>query len=376
MHGLPILDAAPDETRTRGGRGTRVHRGLLDAELFASLLSKECKRVDRSSSGELFLLLSIDAGSDARSNPSLFFDAVADAVLANTRQSDIIGWIRPGISLGVILPGWSVADAAMSRCPENRIRNVLAARFGKASLRTVSMRFRAYPESRVAATSLSPLEEDFWEKPETRPSRDVVKRSTDVVLSLLFLLASLPLYLVIALVVKLTSPGPVLFRQSRVGQEARPFTMLKFRTMRAASDPTLHREYVTQFIKGQKEVSNQALFKLVDDPRVTPIGRFLRRTSLDELPQFWNVLVGDMSLVGPRPPLPYEFEQYEPWHRRRVFEAKPGVTGLWQVVGRSRTTFDQMVRLDLRYARTRSFWTDLRILLATPRAIVSGNGAA
>jgi lipopolysaccharide/colanic/teichoic acid biosynthesis glycosyltransferase len=140
-----------------------------------------------------------------------------------------------------------------------------------------------------------------------------------------------------------------------------------------------HCEFVTRFIKesgrAQTPPANNQIFKLTDDPRVTPVGRILRKTSLDELPQLWNVLIGEMSLVGPRPPLPYELEHYAPWHRRRVLEAKPGITGLWQVVGRSRTTFDEMVRLDLKYARTRSLWTDLRILLRTPRAVVSGKGA-
>jgi lipopolysaccharide/colanic/teichoic acid biosynthesis glycosyltransferase len=136
---------------------------------------------------------------------------------------------------------------------------------------------------------------------------------------------------------------------------------------------------VSSFIKSGSRRSSGAdengLFKIVNDPRVTPIGRFLRRASLDELPQFWNVLIGDMSLVGPRPPLAYEVEQYQSWHRRRVMEAKPGVTGLWQVTGRSRTTFDEMVRLDLRYAKSNSVWTDIKILLATPRAVISGKGA-
>jgi lipopolysaccharide/colanic/teichoic acid biosynthesis glycosyltransferase len=117
------------------------------------------------------------------------------------------------------------------------------------------------------------------------------------------------------------------------------------------------------------------LFKIKSDPRITGIGHFLRKTSLDELPQLWNVLRGDMSLVGPRPPLRYELDQYRSWHWRRVLDAKPGMTGLWQVTGRSRTTFDEMVRLDLRYVRTRSLWTDIRILMATPRAVVTGRGA-
>jgi lipopolysaccharide/colanic/teichoic acid biosynthesis glycosyltransferase len=152
--------------------------------------------------------------------------------------------------------------------------------------------------------------------------------------------------------------------------------MLKFRTMHVNSDHKLHQEYVTRFINSAPDTCGpETVFKLTNDPRVTPVGRFLRKTSLDELPQLWNVLRGDMSLVGPRPPLGYELEQYKPWHYRRVLEAKPGITGLWQVAGRSRTTFDQMVRLDLRYARTCSVWTDIKILLATPAAVISGKGA-
>ena len=138
----------------------------------------------------------------------------------------------------------------------------------------------------------------------------------------------------------------------------------------------IHQQYVEKFIQSgaTSESGKNVVFKIVDDPRVTPIGHFLRRSSLDEFPQFWNVLKGEMSLVGPRPPLPYEVARYKRWHRRRVLEAKPGITGLWQVTGRSRTTFDEMVRLDLRYARNYSVWTDLKILLATPRAVLSGKG--
>jgi lipopolysaccharide/colanic/teichoic acid biosynthesis glycosyltransferase len=146
--------------------------------------------------------------------------------------------------------------------------------------------------------------------------------------------------------------------------------------MHVNADPKIHQQYVENLIQSQPRAeAKQIVYKIVDDPRVTRIGHFLRRSSLDELPQFWNVLKGEMSLVGPRPPLPYEVARYKRWHRRRVLEAKPGITGLWQVTGRSRTTFDEMVRLDLRYARTYSVWTDVKILLATPRAVLSGRGA-
>jgi lipopolysaccharide/colanic/teichoic acid biosynthesis glycosyltransferase len=187
-----------------------------------------------------------------------------------------------------------------------------------------------------------------------------------------------PLFLMIAALVKLTSPGPVFFRQERIGQMMRPFIMLKFRTMGVNNDHAIHHQFVSTFITSSDlagGAGKNGLFKIANDPRVTSIGRILRRTSLDELPQLWNVLRGDMSLVGPRPPLAYEVDQYKSWHRRRVMAAKPGLTGLWQVSGRSRTTFDEMVRLDLRYARSHSVWTDIKILLATPRAVISGKGA-
>jgi exopolysaccharide biosynthesis polyprenyl glycosylphosphotransferase len=205
-----------------------------------------------------------------------------------------------------------------------------------------------------------------------------LKRLLDVLASAIILLLTLPVFLLIAALIKLKSPGPVFFRQSRVGERGRSFMMLKFRTMHVNNDASMHKQFVSQMIKGVAPTgggSKDTAFKIVNDPRVTPIGGVLRQTSLDELPQLWNVLRGDMSLVGPRPPLQYEVEQYKPWHYRRVLEAKPGITGLWQVSGRSRTTFDDMVRLDLRYAKKPSAWADIKILLATPRAVISGKGA-
>jgi lipopolysaccharide/colanic/teichoic acid biosynthesis glycosyltransferase len=196
----------------------------------------------------------------------------------------------------------------------------------------------------------------------------------------LLLLVLAPIFAAIALAIKLTSKGPVIFEQERLGQFGKSFKCLKFRTMYTNNDAKIHREYVQSFIAGQSNnekapSGERAVYKLTNDPRVTAVGRFLRKTSLDEFPQFWNVLCGEMSLVGPRPPVQYEFEMYDYWHRRRVFELKPGVTGLWQVNGRSRTCFDDMVRLDLRYSQTWSIWLDLKILLATPFAVVAGDGA-
>jgi lipopolysaccharide/colanic/teichoic acid biosynthesis glycosyltransferase len=207
----------------------------------------------------------------------------------------------------------------------------------------------------------------------------VTKRLIDVLGSLSLLVLLSPVFLAIAAAVKLTSRGPVLFRQKRIGEHGTPFTFLKFRSMYINNDSSQHKEYVRQLIAGQaaKQTNGEGegIFKLTNDPRITTVGSFLRRTSLDELPQFINVLRGDMSLVGPRPPVPYEVEAYATWHRGRLLEAKPGITGLWQVQGRSRVGFDDMVRLDLRYARNCSPWLDLKILVQTPRAVIAGNGA-
>jgi exopolysaccharide biosynthesis polyprenyl glycosylphosphotransferase len=206
------------------------------------------------------------------------------------------------------------------------------------------------------------------------------KRAFDLTVSLTLLLLFFPLFLFIAALIKIFSPGPVLFKQVRAGQHGREFTMMKFRTMRLETDDSIHREYATRLITGQKlEFSDETrrreeVFKMTKDPRVTPVGHILRRTSLDELPQLLNVVTGDMSIVGPRPPIFYELNHYREWHRKRL-RAKPGLTGLWQVSGRSSVPFDEMVLLDLYYIDHWSLKTDLEILLRTLPVVVSGEGA-
>lgn len=193
------------------------------------------------------------------------------------------------------------------------------------------------------------------------------KRVLDVTGAILMLLLLSPVMLACAILIKLDSPGPVIFRQQRVGQGGKLFTCLKFRTMYADADQSLHKQYVLALMKAENDAhlrGEDGLYKLPQDPRVTRVGRWLRRTSLDELPQLWNVLRGEMSLVGPRPPIPYEVEHYKPEHMQRLL-VKPGITGLWQVKGRNRTTFEQMVALDLEYVRKRGLMLDLWILLMT-----------
>jgi len=207
-----------------------------------------------------------------------------------------------------------------------------------------------------------------------------IKRGIDIASSLIGIVLFSPVMLVIAILIKSTSCGSVLFRQERIGFLGKKFIFLKFRSMYTDCSEEKHKEYVTKLIKNCLNPDNpdpecKPLYKMNDDSRITPLGKFLRKTSLDELPQIFNVLKGEMSLVGPRPPIPYEVEKYESWHLRRVLEVKPGITGLWQVTGRSMTTFDEMVRLDIAYVNNFSLWLDMKILFKTIWVVLSAKGA-
>jgi lipopolysaccharide/colanic/teichoic acid biosynthesis glycosyltransferase len=204
------------------------------------------------------------------------------------------------------------------------------------------------------------------------------KRVLDIVFTLLILLPLLVVMAVVALMIKLDSEGPVFFRQKRIGLNGEAFTLLKFRSMYVNSDESIHREAVGQYMNGHilnEHAENGSLFKLGNDPRVTRVGRFLRKTSIDELPQFFNVLRGDMSLVGPRPPLDYEVANYSARDWLRL-SGKPGLTGTWQVYGRSKVTFQKMVEMDIEYLQQQSLWQDLRLIALTPGVMISGRGGA
>ena len=208
--------------------------------------------------------------------------------------------------------------------------------------------------------------------------RALTKRAFDLILASLMLLVAAPMMLVTALLVKRSSPGPVLFVQERLGKDGRPFKFYKFRSMKHNSDDAIHRQFAAMFINGDdggctETDSGEKVFKLKRDPRITGIGVFLRRTSLDELPQLFNIIRGDMSLVGPRPPIAYEIENYLPWHMERL-KAVPGLTGLWQVSGRSSVSFDEMVHLDIQYINSWSLRRDIMILLKTAPVVMRGTG--
>lgn len=207
--------------------------------------------------------------------------------------------------------------------------------------------------------------------------RRVGKRAFDLVVGLLCLVLFSPVLLLVALLVRLTSPGPVLFRQTRVGQNGRVFRMYKFRTMWTGSSDRLHREYVAKLLTEPDGIGTVrgGLYKLTDDPRVTRLGAILRRTSLDELPQLFNVVRGEMSLVGPRPMLPWEIEMLGPIHRQRL-AVPPGITGLWQVSGRNRLTMTRALDLDVEYVRRTCLLFDLWILVRTAFVVLIPHGDA
>lgn len=346
---------------------------LSEAE-FLRALCFERKRTERS--GRPFVLMLFEAGR-LLETPEVG-EQMAAALLTSIRDTDLIGWYKRGDSMAALfteITDPSVAEEAIFP----KVLNALGERLPSEILEQVRITVHHFPEDPGGKGSGDlVLYPDLTNRNQNRKASRGVKRAFDIVGSSTLLLLLSPLLLLIALAVKVTSKGPILFRQRRVGQYGQEFDFLKFRSMFVNNDDTVHREYVQKFIAGNNSIGNgkdKRVFKLTRDPRITSVGRILRRTSLDELPQLFNVLKGQMSLVGPRPPLPYEVARYQSWHRRRILEAPPGITGLWQVSGRSRLSFDEMVRLDLQYIDRASFAFDLQILLRTPFAVMSGDGA-
>lgn len=294
------------------------------------------------------------------------------------RETDMVGELEAG-SLAVICTDTGSAGV------RSFIEKVEARRDGLAFVAESA----TYPDELFERLTVAPgvvTEPDsvfITEGAEPFTGEYVLKRPLDILGALFALLLLSPLMFATAIAVKLSSPGPIVFRQTRLGRGGRPFAFYKFRSMVAGNNDQIHRDYVKSLINGASPAADPQsakseatpLYKIKADPRVTKVGRFIRRTSIDELPQLFNVLKGDMSLVGPRPPLPYEAENYRSWHLRRLLEVRPGITGLWQVEGRSRVTFDEMVRMDLRYMRGCSLGLDLRLLARTILVVLRDEGA-
>ena len=361
-----------------------VDGGALDEKTFKRLIAIERKRTERSKSPFVLMLLEVANHQNAEKSRSAL-DSIANALASSCRDTDLVGWYKQESIVGAMFTGLVVNDKnSVLSAILNRVSRTLRDELSFDLFSQISITFHFFPDDwendGPGRPSNSALYPDLLNDDTDQQSRLIIKRTLDVVMSSILLLLCAPLLLVVAIAVKLSSKGPILFRQQRVGQYGKSFTFLKFRSMYVNNDHSVHKEFVTKLIS-QEEESGQAgtngngVYKLTNDTRVTRVGRFIRKTSLDELPQLLNVLMGSMSLVGPRPPIPYELAAYQTWHRRRVLEVKPGITGLWQVTGRSRVKFDEMVRLDLRYATTWSPWLDLKILLRTPMAVIKGSGA-
>jgi lipopolysaccharide/colanic/teichoic acid biosynthesis glycosyltransferase len=366
----PLFDSISTEERV-----------ILNEESFKRMIAIERKRTERSR--EPFLLMLVEGGNSQRTEKrNKPLDRILSAMLSSTRETDVVGWYKDQITVGVMFTGLAIEDKnAVLGTILSRVSAALRDELPSEQFSQISLSFHFFPDQWDHENSDRPsnpaLYPDLFSSNYEKHSLLVVKRAMDIAGSALMLVLCAPLLLLIAIAVKVSSRGPMLFKQHRVGQYGRRFTFLKFRSMRVDNDPSIHREYVTKLIAGEAEriqasADARGVYKLANDTRITRLGTLLRKTSLDELPQFFNVLRGDMSLVGPRPPIPYELAAYQTWHRRRVLEVKPGITGLWQVTGRSNVKFDDMVRLDLRYATSWSPWLDLKILLRTPGAVIKG----
>jgi lipopolysaccharide/colanic/teichoic acid biosynthesis glycosyltransferase len=348
-----------------------MHNLLLKSE-FLNRLRVEKRRADRSKALLSLALFYVQQIEEKGRNTIQEFVALLHK---NTRESDIKGWVDRDV-VGLILP--DTGEKGVKRC----VKKIAESNGGF----NYSVTTGTYPDHLFVKLLIE--EEglpDFFPLDLDAPMEPLrlqitLKRVIDVLGAVVGLILFSPIILATGIAIKMTSPGPIIFKQSRFGKRGARFQFYKFRSMYWNIDDQIHREYVTNLIKGDLKKINQGdentpLFKMKSDPRVTRVGKIIRKTSIDELPQFFNVLKGEMSLVGPRPPVPYEVEKYEPWHLRRILEAKPGITGLWQVGGRSRTSFDEMVRIDLRYVQNWSLWLDLRILLKTAKAVFSSKGA-
>ncbi len=368
--------------RLRGVPAAAKNTGSLEAfadqETFNCMLRRERKRTERTGDPFVLALIGLVDLHDGANHHAI--EEACGAVQAGIRDTDFAGWYENQSVIGVIYTSLRDTDRALiCEALQDKIHRILGTVFDAGELGHVVVSFHFFPEDegrkKPAIDADEKLYPDITHERRGKRLHAILKRGIDLAGSLFALVLFSPVFIIAPILIKLTSKGPVLFKQRRLGHLGKEFAFLKFRTMHVNNDSAIHQEYVRSLIEQGSRKNGNGVFKITNDPRVTPIGRFLRRTSLDELPQFLNVLKGDMSIVGPRPPIPYEVAEYRFWHRRRVVEVKPGITGLWQVEGRSRTTFDDMVRLDLQYIKCQSLLLDFKIILKTPRAVLSGSGA-
>jgi lipopolysaccharide/colanic/teichoic acid biosynthesis glycosyltransferase len=361
-----------------------VQRTPLDETTFRRMIAIERKRTERSKAPFVLMLLEA-VGDRSPKKSTITLHRVATALLSASRDTDLVGWYKEDAIVGTMFTGLIVNDKrAVLDTFLAKVSAALQEELTADEFNQVRISFHLFPDDwdheKPGPPTNAALYPDLVSRDKGQRTVLFVKRTVDFVGSSIMLILLAPLFLVIALAIKLSSRGPVFYRQQRVGRYGQTFTFLKFRSMFVNNDSNVHKDFVTRLIASKAgetapKETGANVFKLTNDKRITRVGKILRRTSLDELPQFINVLKGEMSLVGPRPPIPYELAAYQTWHRHRLLAVKPGITGLWQVMGRSSVRFDEMVRLDLRYASTWTPWLDLKILLRTPGAVIRGSGA-
>jgi len=371
---LRLSSARPDSgaPRTVASPTARTRfEQTLPLEAFLNDLHREKRRAERSQAPLSMVLYRIGGASTESARQA---EQLVEVLYREKRVTDFIGHVGD--------------DMVAVLCPETSGTGV------KGFMQKIESKAGSLPFAAVAATypddlfdsiangTPTPKDVQPFMTAEAADQRDrayPLKRVLDIAGALAALCLLAPLMAVVAIAVAASSRGPVIFKQTRVGKGGFPFTFYKFRSMRVHADDRIHRDFVANLIKSGDAPAtaddSAATFKIKADPRFTPVGRIIRKTSIDELPQLFNVLKGDMSLVGPRPPIPYEAATYQAWHLRRVLSVKPGMTGIWQVEGRSRVPFNEMIRMDLRYIRNCSLGLDLRILAKTVPAVLSCDGA-
>jgi exopolysaccharide biosynthesis polyprenyl glycosylphosphotransferase len=361
---------------------------LYPETVFVNFLKFERKRSERS--GRPFILVVIGLKGFPRTTERReFVKGITRVLFSTTRDIDMKGWYKHNESIGIILNEISSRNAKNVQVDQQyiprKICENLTQDLGLGRFERLEISCQIFPGDLMLLSREKP--DDLNRRlnlvlPPVKKMGFAFKRMFDIIGSLCAIVLFAPICFLVAALIKLNSPGSVFFKQERVGLYGKKFMFLKFRSMYMNNDPSIHKEFVHNLIQANKPDHIQNVgaqqakdLKIKDDPRVTRIGRFIRKTSIDELPQFFNVLMGDMSLVGPRPPIPYECEEYDIWHRSRVLGMKPGITGLWQVDGRSATSFDDMVRMDIRYIREWSLLLDIKILFKTPLVVLTCKAA-
>ena len=368
-YSIAELSTSPDPFINASRYWVSSEKTIYDSYFFEKLRIEKL-RAQRSKSTLSIILLVLEKEIDSE---SINMRAILDVIRTKTRDTDITGFINH-TTIGVLLPDTD-ENGAKQLCEKLVKANP---QFSATTSSYPDHIFESLEKIGSIQPDAHPFElkdtmDNFWFKL-------FFKRALDIVGSIIGIVSLAPVMLITALIIKATSPGPVIFSQIRLGKKGIPFKFYKFRSMHTNMDDKIHRDYIQSFINGDLTKINQGdaekpFYKMKADPRITRIGRFIRKTSIDELPQFFNVLKGDMSLVGPRPPLSYEAEKYQSWHLRRIVDMKPGITGLWQVEGRSNTEWDDAVRLDIRYIQNWSFIMDLKILFRTVEIVLKCRGA-